>query len=807
MLRAEAPHFGEKRGFGMWSFSGWSLKTKFALCTGLLIGASSMGFTSWTLSQVEKEERTSVYDAQRALVRATVADLDEKIELRRDAILTIAPLLSKAAPQTGAERDAFFEPRPVLRKMFDSVHIVDLTGRALFSLPHESLFPDAGASYRSYLKALLGGAPMVISSPYRSAEGGEPFLLFGSPLHASDGTIVGALLCVLNLDHSNFLGHLAEIRIGEEGYFVLIERSDHPLFVMDRFMDRISEAAPGGADNPIMAAALQGHEGAVEGVNSQGIDTLRTFAPLNSVPWLLVAVYPTSEAFVGLRERRREVIWVGVFLFVCASVMGWVMTLWLLRPLTRMHDHMVDDSSGAGIRWELSEYGSAELLALGNAYNNQSQRRKDVEDRLKASERRLQRITDNMPALIAHMDEQGRYTFANAQYGRIFGEDPQSMLGRTFPEIRGERGDSPDASWMDQALLGETARFERTDLIDGQVRYSQCEYIPDFDNDGKVIGVYTLEFDITAIKAAQALQAAGEERLRAITDNLPVLIAYVGKDHRIQFVNATFHIWYGMPAADAIGRTFAELAGAKRYAVIHEDRITRCLKGERVAFEIETRTLVGIKILHSIYIPDLKSDGSIPGFYILCSDVTDLKNAQRQLDLLVRSDNLTGLPNRFQFNETLPEAIERSQRTGLGLAVMFLDVDHFKRINDVYGHAAGDAVLKEFALRLKEALRSTDAVARLAGDEFVVVLEGLHRDDEASAVALKILSGIARPFHVGDQTIEVTTSVGVVYQSVATASASDLLAKADAALYQAKTAGRNCFQLFNLEGVSPGRGC
>ncbi len=783
----------------MWSFASWTLKTKFALSTGLLIGASSMIFTSWTLSRVAKEERASVYDAQRALVRATAADLDEKIELRRDAILTIAPLLSKMAPKTVSEEDAFFEPRPVLRKMFDSVHIVDTTGRAMFSLPHEAAFPDTGTTEKSYFKALLAGAPMVISSPYRAADGGEPFLLFGAPLHAADGKIVGALLCVLNLDHANFLGHLSEIRIGQEGYFALLERTDHPLFVMDRHKERVSAAAQDAADKPIMVAALNGQEGMVEGFNALGIDTLRTFVPLQSVPWLLVAVYPTSEAFVGLRERRREVIWVGVFLFVCASAMGWVMTLWLLRPLTRMRDHMAHDSSGAGIPWDLSEYGSAELIALGCAYNDQSQRRKDVEDQLKASERRLQRITDNTPALIAHMDQHRRYTFANAQYGRIFGEDPNAMLGRTFREVRGEHVDTADAFWMDQALLGQPSRFERADTVDTRTRYSQCEYIPDFDNEGHVVGVYTLEFDITAIKAAQALQAAGEDRLRAITDNLPVLIAYVDSDQKMQFVNATFQIWYGVTMEETVGRTFAELAGTERYATTHQDRIARCLAGARVTFEIESRTLLGMKFLHGIYIPDVKNDGSIPGFYMLCSDVTELKKVQRQLDHLVRLDTLTGLPNRYQFDETLPQAIERSRRAGLGLAVMFLDVDHFKRINDEYGHAAGDTVLREFATRLERAVRATDTVARLAGDEFVVVLEGLRNDGEAAAVASKILGGIRQPFQVNAWTIDVTTSVGVVYQSVATASASELLAKADAALYRAKTAGRNRFQLFALE--------
>jgi predicted signal transduction protein with EAL and GGDEF domain len=163
----------------------------------------------------------------------------------------------------------------------------------------------------------------------------------------------------------------------------------------------------------------------------------------------------------------------------------------------------------------------------------------------------------------------------------------------------------------------------------------------------------------------------------------------------------------------------------------------RCLAGERVVFEVDTETIVGKKTLQIDYIPDSTPDGAIAGFYTLGSDVSELKDAQRQLGLLVRSDSLTGLANRYQFNETLPLALARCDRSGRAMAVMFLEVDHFKQVNDTLGHAAGDTILKEFARRLQQNI-DCGGRCRLAGagrrralqgqgdwEKYLLPLEGL----------------------------------------------------------------------------------
>ncbi|MEP6502830.1 MAG: GGDEF domain-containing protein, partial [Betaproteobacteria bacterium] len=200
-----------------------------------------------------------------------------------------------------------------------------------------------------------------------------------------------------------------------------------------------------------------------------------------------------------------------------------------------------------------------------------------------------------------------------------------------------------------------------------------------------------------------------------------------------------------------------------------------------------------------VYIPDIEPDGRVAGLYGLATDVSALKNVEKQLSLLVRLDVLTGLANRYQFNETMPLALSRARRAQSGLAVMYLDIDRFKSINDTMGHAAGDEVLKAFAKRLQQSVRSTDTVARLGGDEFVIVLEGLHSEDEAHVVARKIIASVAVPLQVEGRSLVITTSIGIALRARVTAvdppSVDALIARADEALYAAKNAGRNTYRV------------
>lgn len=173
-----------------------------------------------------------------------------------------------------------------------------------------------------------------------------------------------------------------------------------------------------------------------------------------------------------------------------------------------------------------------------------------------------------------------------------------------------------------------------------------------------------------------------------------------------------------------------------------------------------------------------------------------LKVAQDQLEHLATYDTLTDLPNRRLFLSRLSSAISRSNRTHQLIALIYLDIDHFKQINDTLGHAAGDELLKAFALRIKNGIRGYDTAARLGGDEFIVLIENLSHEEDAVAVAMKIKKEILKPYQLNNERITITSSLGIAFKRDKLTNSDTLIRQADQALYTAKETGRNRMHVF-----------
>ena len=294
---------------------------------------------------------------------------------------------------------------------------------------------------------------------------------------------------------------------------------------------------------------------------------------------------------------------------------------------------------------------------------------------------------------------------------------------------------------------------------------------------------------------------AGERRARMIADNMPALVAYIDAEQRYKFRNSYYREVPEINYENMLGKTMRDVFGLEMHAAV-EDEVLRALHGETVIFERELRAKNGsMRWLRYQYSPDVRDDGTVAGFYTLVTDVTDMKAVQHQLLALARIDGLTGLPNRTALCERIAEAVARNTRrnhvapTAGKIGCLFLDIDHFKTINDTYGHACGDTILKEFGARLKTCIRQSDMAARLAGDEFVILLEGIDLPYGATAVATKVLDVMAQPFITDCGRVSVTTSIGVAISAEIGDTADSLLKAADTALYQAKNQGRNTFSV------------
>ena len=280
-----------------------------------------------------------------------------------------------------------------------------------------------------------------------------------------------------------------------------------------------------------------------------------------------------------------------------------------------------------------------------------------------------------------------------------------------------------------------------------------------------------------------------EAWINLVLDSLPVRIMRVSSELRYLYVNRAFERLWGLPKSAVIGKTVAEILGEELFS-LHERHMTAALAGRTERYEARRRTN-GAEFVDSLAcVPHVDGQGNPAGFFILSVDVTERARLEERLNDLATRDPLTGALNRRAFLERAESALERCSRDGAPLSFVIVDLDHFKNVNDTWGHAAGDEVLKTLAETCRSVLRLADAFGRFGGEEFVALLPDADADDAADiAERLRRLteeSEIATPEGV----IRVTLSAGYT-TALPGDTPDDLVRRADAALYESKRSGRN----------------
>ncbi len=281
----------------------------------------------------------------------------------------------------------------------------------------------------------------------------------------------------------------------------------------------------------------------------------------------------------------------------------------------------------------------------------------------------------------------------------------------------------------------------------------------------------------------------------------PAAIMVTDRHNVILAVNPAFSRLTGYEADEVLGKTPGMMKSGRHDATFYQAMWHSLRDDGEWSGEVWDRRKDGSlypKWLHIRVVHDMCRDGSgEPAFYVASfTDISDRKEAEERIRVLAYHDVLTGLPNRLLLLDRLEHAMANAQRGRHHLAVMFIDLDRFKNVNDSLGHAAGDELLCEVAGRLRACVRDVDTVARLGGDEFVVVLENLETEVDAVSVANKIQTTFGRPITVHGQTLHVSTSIGIALYPEDGQDATTLMRNADTAMYQAKAAGCNNYQFF-----------
>jgi diguanylate cyclase (GGDEF)-like protein/PAS domain S-box-containing protein len=407
------------------------------------------------------------------------------------------------------------------------------------------------------------------------------------------------------------------------------------------------------------------------------------------------------------------------------------------------------------------------------------------------------------PAVAVHsQDAAGIVCFWNHACSQLFGIPASHALGRPLRELVSHLGHQADfdsaidAIWRDGVT--PEPRDWQVETVAGRRLWLHSNHFP-VKRDGITQQVFCMEVDITVRKQVEdnLSQAA------RVFENAHEAIIVMDAEYRVQAVNQAFSAITGFAAADIIGSTLASLpwgdgedGGGGFYDTIWaqldgNDR----WQGELPAVRKNGEHYTAWVALTTIRDPH----GAASSYMATLSDISERKRVEAQVRHQAEHDILTGLPNRALFLDRMHHALATWRRQRDSFAIMFLDLDRFKSINDNNGHQAGDAVLREVAARLRGCVRRVDTISRLGGDEFVVLLADIGGVDQAAHVAQAVMQAVARPVEVAGQALSLSASIGIAICPTDGTDVDTLMHHADVAMYHAKQNGRNSFRFFSPE--------
>ncbi len=475
-----------------------------------------------------------------------------------------------------------------------------------------------------------------------------------------------------------------------------------------------------------------------------------------------------------------------------------------VRVFGRVRGVLCHEHVGPPREWSIDEIVFAMAVANLIALSEEQTERERAQIALRQSEERVRLLLESAGEGIYGVDRDGNCTFCNAACLQLLGYTADAeLLGKHVHDlIHHTRADGTSYP-AEQCRAYQAFRERRSTFVDDEVFWRAdgtsfpVEYrSAPISSDGQVIGAVVSFQDITERKRRDdELQ-----QLWRAVEQSPATVVMTDTQGTIQYVNPKFTQLTGYTAAEALGKTPRILKSGKQLPEVYRQLWGNLRSGQEWHGELCNRAKDGTLFWESASISPVRdARGEVTHFIAVKEDITARKEAERKLEHLALHDALTGLPNRALFREQITQAMAQTHRTGAPFALIYLDLDRFKNVNDTLGHPAGDGLLKEVAARLRATLRETDTIARLGGDEFAVLVCDFERAEGAAIVARRILRALAEPFQFDGHEIHTSASLGLTLFPADAADADTLLRNADLALYQSKHAGRNRLCFFSGE--------
>lgn len=445
--------------------------------------------------------------------------------------------------------------------------------------------------------------------------------------------------------------------------------------------------------------------------------------------------------------------------------------------------------------------GQDELSRLGGQINDMLERLQSTQANLAGSEERYRELVDSANDIIYTHDLHGNLTSANPATLRTYGYTVDEISQLNLADI------------VDPDFLPTTLQ-KMQDMLSNPADTGAYQLLT-YDKSGQPIWlevstrivrrqsgapeVHSIGRDITLrLQAEQALRLE-KERFSILLHDLPLGVALITKDGRYDYVNARFVEMFGYTLEDLpTGKHWFRQAYPDAEHRAHVIQTWLADLEEAGPGEARVRTFTvrckdqSDKLIHfrAVAVQDGEQ-------FVVCEDITERQRAEETIRQMAYHDPLTGLPNRALFNDRLEAALAHARRGNDRLAVLLLDLDQFKEINDGLGHSTGDQLLRAIGERLTALLRETDTVCRMGGDEFLILLTGITVVEDVHKIAHRVLEAVRKPFHIDGRELQVTTSLGVAIYPDDAEDLDSLIRQTDFAMYLAKELGRDNFQRFS----------
>ena len=462
----------------------------------------------------------------------------------------------------------------------------------------------------------------------------------------------------------------------------------------------------------------------------------------------------------------------------------------------------ITDSTGASERTGQDDW---DLIAgtIGALQSELSAQRQAID----SSEERYRLLIENQGDMIVRLDPEGRFEFVSSTYCETFGKSLEELVGRASPitllaKGRGEQG----GTMMDLYRPPYECVLEQRSETTRGWRWISWNHKALRDDSGGVEAIVSVGRDVTDRKLAE-LELEGQRHfLHTVIDAVADPVMVIRRDYRLQMYNEAARRSFGL-RGDADQQSMNGFCHKLLYGEeqpcqqpSHPCALHQVLQSGRPTTVLHLHeTANGERTFELTASPYCDREGEILGVVQVSRDITEKLKAEDRIRFLAHHDALTGLPNRVLLRDRFHQAAQQADREGHSIALLFLDLDHFKHVNDTLGHKVGDRLLQQVVTRLSSAIRGSDTVSRLGGDEFVMVLPLRGEIGAAERISAHVLRILSEPFQIEGHELRLSASIGISRYPQDGGEFDDLLKNADSAMYVAKESGRNNCRFYQSE--------